>query len=249
MAVPNNFLKRKKKISVTLFCVFRKVPAGVEVDLFQVWSCAVRFSLTIACLAAVFDFVVSVNPLSLKRLWLHHLLSHVYVSILFTPMHQPSLWSPLGGIWFSLIHYPARELLVSTCYISSAFEILTAKKLNINLLVFFWVNCKMRYSGTSQGCTRVGFYGNSRAVFSAVVSLHTALLYSARQRGKSEDHSHRGVKRKWGNISGKTQDSSQAAIMSGIPYLITKKWQHKKKILIVGCQGGNWHWLSINTKS
>lgn len=90
-ALPHNFLKKKKereKNGVTLSFILRKVPAGVEVDLFQVWSCAVRFSLAIARLAALFDFVVSVNPLSLQRLWLHHLLSRVYVSILLTPPHQ-----------------------------------------------------------------------------------------------------------------------------------------------------------------
>jgi len=50
--------------------------------------------------------------------------------------------------------------------------------------MFFWVKCKMKYSGTSQGCTSTGFYGNCRAVFSAVVSLRLALCFQPGEEGR-----------------------------------------------------------------
>lgn len=76
------------------------------------------------------------------------------------------------------------QLFVHACYITKALEILTGKKLNINLLVFFWVKCKMKYSRTSQGCTSAGFYGNWRAVFSAVVSVRPALCFQPGEEGR-----------------------------------------------------------------
>lgn len=50
--------------------------------------------------------------------------------------------------------------------------------------MFFWVKCKMKYSRTSRGCTSAGFYGNYRAVFSAVVSLRLALCYQLGEEGR-----------------------------------------------------------------
>lgn len=42
----------------------------------------------------------------------------------------------------------------------------------------------MKYSRTSQGCTGAGFYGNCRAVFSAVVSATPALCFEAGKEGR-----------------------------------------------------------------
>lgn len=42
----------------------------------------------------------------------------------------------------------------------------------------------MKYSRTSQGCTSAGFYGNYRAVFSAVVSLRLPLCYQLGEEGR-----------------------------------------------------------------
>lgn len=133
-----------------------------------------------------------------------------------------SPWSPLEDICFPLIHHHAGKLFVSTCYITCALEIWTAKKLNINILVFFWVNCKMRYSGTSQGCTRAGFYGNCRAVFSSVVSLCTALSFQPGKEGRPFPW---GDKQKVGQHLpfSSNQDSSRRTVVSGILYLFIRK--------------------------
>lgn len=42
----------------------------------------------------------------------------------------------------------------------------------------------MKYSRTSKGCTSAGFYGNCRAVFSAVVSLRLALCFQPDEEGR-----------------------------------------------------------------
>lgn len=77
----------------------------------------------------------------------------------------------LEHISFVLICHSLTAFFVSAWCITYTLKFLTGKKLNINLPVFFWVNCKLKYSGTSQGCTSAGFYGNCRAVFCAVVSV------------------------------------------------------------------------------
>lgn len=76
------------------------------------------------------------------------------------------------------------SLFLPACYITYTLKSLTGKKLNINLPVFFWVKCKMKYSRTSQGCTSAGFYGNCRAVFSAVVSLRLTLCFQPGEEGR-----------------------------------------------------------------
>lgn len=76
------------------------------------------------------------------------------------------------------------ELYVPVHYIMHRLKSISGKKLNINLPEFFWVKCKMRYSKTSQGCTSAGFYGNYRAVFSAVVSLRLAPCYQLGEKAR-----------------------------------------------------------------
>lgn len=146
------------------------------------WSPAVQFSLVMVSIAGVPKFVVTVNSLSLKRLWRHDLHARFFTSLSFShPCIFPvCLLQNLVSVYSSL---PV-QLFVHACYITKALEILTGKKLNINLLVFFWVKCKMKYSKTSQGCTSAGFYGNWRAVFSAVVSVRPALCFQPGEEGR-----------------------------------------------------------------
>lgn len=101
---------------------------------------------------------------------------HVYISLSLSHPRFCSFCLPFKVfVCVVLIHSLMR------CFLSvispMLHKILSAKKLSINLPVFFWVKCKMKYSRTSQGCTSAGFYGNCRAVFSAVVSLRLALCF------------------------------------------------------------------------
>lgn len=68
------------------------------------WSPAVMFSLAMVSLAGVPKFVVTVNSLSLKRLWRHDLHARFfYLSILFTPLHLSRLSPSEFGFCLFLI--------------------------------------------------------------------------------------------------------------------------------------------------
>lgn len=192
-------------------------------DIFQKQWCAVQSSLATANITAVLDFVVTVNSLCLKCLWLHHLCARFYLSIFFTPLHR-SLLSPLESARFLLIPHSRCSSLFLPVTSPILWKVLPGKKLNINLPVFFWVKCKMKYSRTSQGCTSAGFHGNCRAVFSSVVSLRLALCFQPREEGRVRTDPSllpRGLSRKWGNISHQRQTKSfslrRDRVMNSLP--------------------------------
>lgn len=111
-----------------------------------------------------------------------HVCTFLPLCLLHTPASSPfCLLQKVSGFAYSSF---TLCLFVPACYITYTLKSLTGKELNINLPVFFWVKCKMKYSRTSQGCTSAGFYGNCRAVFSAVVSLRLALCFQPREEGR-----------------------------------------------------------------
>lgn len=63
---------KKNEISVASSFILRTVSAQVRLDIFHMRSCAVLSSVAMSSLTAVFNFLVTVNPLCLKRLWHHH---------------------------------------------------------------------------------------------------------------------------------------------------------------------------------
>lgn len=91
--------------------------------------------------------------------------------------------------------------------------------------MFFWVKCKMKYSRTSQGCTSAGFYGNCRAVFSAVVSLRLALCFQAGEEGRVRTVPKRGWAESGATspINVKQNLSAWDGIMSWIPYFVLER--------------------------
>lgn len=104
--------------------------------------------------------------------------------------------------------------------------------------MFFWVKCKMKYSRTSQGCTSAGFYGNCRAVFSAVVSLRPALCFQPGEEGRVRTVPKGGLSRKWANISHHRQAKSlslrRVLVINSSPFFFfssRKRWCTEKEKL------------------
>lgn len=102
-SIPSPRLKQEEK-SVTSSFILGKASAQVRLHIFQTWSWAVRSTLAMAVLAALLDFVVTVNSLCLRRLWHHRSHAHSYLSILLTP-RRLSILSSSGDTGFSLIPY------------------------------------------------------------------------------------------------------------------------------------------------
>lgn len=74
------------------------------------WSPAVQFSLAMVSLAGVPKFVVTVNSLSLKRLWRHDLHARFFLPLY--PFHTPASFPSVSfRIWFLFIpHYQYSSL-------------------------------------------------------------------------------------------------------------------------------------------
>lgn len=139
------------------------------------WSCDVPSSLVVVQTHRFCRHCKFTLPLVIPRVYVvphcryHTAASFPLVSL--TERRVLDIPHPHVDLWSCLLYH---------LYLN----ILTGKTLNINLPVFFWVKCKMKYSTTSQGCTSAGFYGNCRAVFSAVVSLCLALRFQPGEGGR-----------------------------------------------------------------
>ena len=152
--------------------------------------------LAMACLEAVFDFVVSVNPLSLKHLWHHHSLTRVYISILFTSPHLSHL-SPLGGICFFAYPSYTLKLFAPVCHVTFTLKFWIGRN---------WTSTSQCFSGSSAKWNTVGLVRDAPVL----VSMVTAGLYLVQlfhcvwwSGAKCEEWGlfPWGISRKWGNVS------------------------------------------------
>lgn len=176
-----HYYKKKKKCLIILYLREGVSTSKARYISNVIMCCPVQFSYGHPCSGTRFcchcKFTLPEAPLASS-------LARTFIPL--SPSHTPASFHFVSFRRHWLLAYSLFmvQLFVSASYITYTLRSLTEKKLNINLPVFFWVKCKMKYSRTSQGCTSAGFYGNCRAVFCAVASLRLALCFQPGEEGR-----------------------------------------------------------------